>query len=68
MASGDATRVWFKEVEATLLSRWRGDMSELAPACATLTSRHSRGLLRMWGLPSRLTGRRVRVVDGAVGR
>ena len=39
MAAGDATRVWFKEVDAILVSRWTGAMSgaELAALAADLT-------------------------------
>ena len=31
MASGDATRVWFMEVEAILVARWRGGFFEPSP-------------------------------------
>ena len=44
MASGDATKVWFKDVEMLLVARWRGDMSaaELAALAADLTRAASR--------------------------
>ena len=52
MASGDGTRVWFKDVEVILASRWQGNMSgaELAALAADLTGlttrlREERGIL-----------------------
>jgi len=52
MASGDATRVWFKDVEAVLVLRWRGSLSaaELAMLAVDLTElttrlREERGIL-----------------------
>ena len=44
MASGDRTRVWFKDVEAILVSRWRGDLSgeELAALAADVTESTTR--------------------------
>jgi len=52
MASGDGARVWFKDVEAVLVSRWRDSLSgaELAALAADLTElttclREERGIL-----------------------
>jgi hypothetical protein len=44
MAAGDATKVWFKNVEELLVSRWRGDVSaeELAALAADLTKSATR--------------------------
>ena len=44
MAAGDATRVWFREVDAILVSRWTGAMSgaELAALAVDLTANMTR--------------------------
>ncbi len=44
MAAGDATRVWFKDVETCLISRWRDTMTgaELAALAADLTESTTR--------------------------
>ena len=44
MAAGDATRVWFKDAETCLISRWRDTMTgaELAALAADLTENTTR--------------------------
>jgi len=44
MAAGDATRVWFKDIETLLISQWRGDMTgaELAALAGELTESTTR--------------------------
>ena len=41
MAAGDATRVWFKDVDTLLVSRWKDDMSaeDLAALAVDLTEK-----------------------------
>lgn len=52
MAAGDRTKVWFSEVDAILVSRWKGAMSgaDLGALAADLTAsvtrlREGRGIL-----------------------
>lgn len=44
MAAGDRARVWFRDVETLLISRWQGAMSgaELAALAADLTANMTR--------------------------
>ena len=44
MAAGDATRVWFKDVDTLLISRWKDDMSgaDLAALAVALTAKAKR--------------------------